>query len=240
MVTHHVQHSDVGKRRFTSIRTALKCYRQVFSTNYDLLVYWAMMSFGEGETCDDFVDYFFGEPFDAARIGSHWPGQRTAVYYLHGALHLYRNLYGQTIKRARGEQGLLENFFPKDDMRNVPQFVSEGSAEDKRLAIASSDYLSFAQSKLSGCTGSLVIFGHALAQNTDQHLVDAIRNSQVKRIAISMMKEENADGIIKRKADLRKRFGSTKEVLFFDASSHSLGDPQLSVDEDETISSLPD
>src|SRR6185437_7638704 len=76
-----------------AIREELLTYDYVYSTNYDLLLYWSVMTDnGEG-----FKDYFWGPRFDIANVEI-W-NKVTKVLFLHGGLHLYRALSGQTIKR---------------------------------------------------------------------------------------------------------------------------------------------
>jgi hypothetical protein len=51
----HVPWEDVIDQTLPQIRAELRQYRRVFSTNYDLLVYWAMMCEGDP---NDFRDFF--------------------------------------------------------------------------------------------------------------------------------------------------------------------------------------
>jgi hypothetical protein len=93
--------------RLETISAALRQYAAVFTTNYDLLVYWAMMIDGAGT---GFGDLFWNsshtfDPFDT-EVRDH----KTIVYWLHGGLHLFTNTWGQAEKRAGGALNLLEAF----------------------------------------------------------------------------------------------------------------------------------
>lgn len=71
------------------VRNALLDYDYVYSTNYDLLVYWAIMARPRGE---GFKDYFWTEEFN---IGdTEITDKVTKVLYLHGGIHLYRTSSG--------------------------------------------------------------------------------------------------------------------------------------------------
>src|SRR5262249_62242669 len=98
----------------------------------------------------------------------------TKVIFLHGALHLYKNRAGRTFKKLAGDDGNLLDLF---DVRGdaIPLFISEGRSRDKLSAITRNDYLSFAYERFSKHRGSLVVFGHSLTPEFDQHLLDAMR-----------------------------------------------------------------
>ena len=93
----------------------------------------------------------------------------TKVLLLHGALHLYKSQDGRTFKKLSGEDGnLLDLFDVQGDA--IPLFISEGTSRDKLSAIIRNDYLSFAYERFSKHRGSLVVFGHSLSPEFDQHL----------------------------------------------------------------------
>lgn len=82
------------------IRVELRRYKWVFSTNYDLIVYWSMMLDPDGE---GFVDFFWTS--DGAFNPTNtevWASRSdwTRVLYLHGALHLERDAWGATRRRT--------------------------------------------------------------------------------------------------------------------------------------------
>ena len=99
---HHVEWSLVEAEVRHRIQEALLQYDFVYSTNYDLLIYWAVMADGEGE---GFRDYFWSEwegfrtAFDRGNIKPY--EDDTMVLYLHGGLHLCRSSSGKVLKRAR-------------------------------------------------------------------------------------------------------------------------------------------
>src|SRR5712692_9084831 len=168
----HVRWSTIPKATRVAIRRALLPHRIVFSTNYDLLLYWAVMA----EPEDDFVDYFWGENcvFDLADTEV-W-NKRTRVLFLHGALHIYRLPDGRTVKRVAGDAGsnLLAAFSEPYEGSDVPLFIAEGSSGEKLQAIHQSEYLAFCYSRLVSHRGSMVVFGHSLGES-DAHIVEAMQ-----------------------------------------------------------------
>jgi hypothetical protein len=103
----------------------------VFTTSYDLIIYWSM-GYGEhaGTAYGPLKDLFWGgagrcefDPDDTdLRPGS------TPVYFLHGAMHLVVEGSGVTRKLKRGLWTVLEQFgMPiPGDPRARPLLVSEG------------------------------------------------------------------------------------------------------------------
>lgn len=201
------------------IHSELLRYNWVFSTNYDLLLYWAIML-----DQADFRDYFWSNPFDLADTEV-W-GKATRVLYLHGALHLEMRTDGATYKRTTELGDLLSTF--GGSPTSFPLFVSEGRWQDKMRAIRASDYLSFAYSKLVEHEGPLVVFGHALSEAEDGHVARAIANSKSDPIAVSVFTTDG-DAVLARKAALRQRLPG-KNLVFFRSATHPLGDPSLLVD----------
>jgi len=90
------------------LRATLRDYECVFTTSYDLLLYWCA---GYGASFDGFTDFFFCNErleFDPAKITVD-PGV-TRLLYLHGALHLLIDTDGVICKRRSRGASLLAQF----------------------------------------------------------------------------------------------------------------------------------
>ncbi|MGH8334172.1 MAG: DUF4917 family protein, partial [Pseudomonas sp.] len=156
----HIPWRLVVPSTLATINQELARYRTVFTTNYDLLNYWAVQHQPEAIT-----DLFQGaEPaFDLSDTTT----DRTRLLYLHGGLHLVRNQDGTARKLMSTEGTLLGNFAINNTIKtldDVPLFVNEGPSADKLKTIRSSDYLSFCYEQLLGHGQALCIFGHALGE----------------------------------------------------------------------------
>jgi Domain of unknown function (DUF4917) len=218
----HVPWANIPENTRVAIRSELINYRIVYSTNYDLLVYWAMMQNIEG-----FKDLFWGDYFDITNTDV-WD-KSTLVLYLHGGLHLYRTVSGKTRKRhAEDGANLLDLFaMPFDDAEEAtPLFVSEGSAQEKLTSIHRSDYLAFAYARLGRHEGPLCIFGHSL-DDLDNHIVEALKQAKVNDIAISVH-PGSPDAVIAAQANAAKKL-SEANLFFYDASTHPLGASGLQI-----------
>ena len=215
----HIPWRLIASTTLEHLNTELQRYTSVYSSNYDLLGYWAVM-----HQPDAFDDLFNADAtFDvhATRTAA------TRVLYLHGGMQLVKNLDGSVRKLASSESSLLGSF-AINALDDVPLFVSEGSCAEKMQIVRSSDYLSFCHAQLAQHSGALCIFGHALGKQ-DAHLVAAIRQARPARIAISIPPRSPAF-IESQKRRYQQLFdGLPTELSFFNAQSHPLGQPNLLV-----------
>jgi hypothetical protein len=220
--------SEVPGAVRAAIRDEITKYEWVFTTSYDLLLYWAM---GHGGRYMPFKDHFrFGGrcEFDPARADV-YEGE-IPVYYLHGALHLIVGGSGATWKLKMTSLHTLLDQFGRPiagDPQVRPLLVTEGSAREKLQAIESNAYLSHALEVLTELDLPLVVFGSSLSAQ-DQHLVDAISQSPTRPVAISMLKGRKTE-LLAKQSDIYQRLG-VDDVFFFDASTHPLGSADLVVD----------
>ena len=216
----HLPWDGLSKDIKTSIRTELRRYSFVFTTNYDLLMYWCIMA-GDGKRL--FKDYFWkNNIFDASNVKV--LNSPTMIVYLHGALHLYRTLEGRTSKEVGDVSGGLLDRFAVDTNR-TPLFISEGTVSRKMQAIAQSDYLAFGLQTLSEFDGPLVVFGQSLRR--DKHIVAAISKSHNFNLAYSIYPRKPSE-IIREKSRILGLFPKAS-IYFFDARTHPLGASSLKI-----------
>ncbi|MBV4475069.1 DUF4917 family protein [Pseudomonas botevensis] len=220
----HIPWRLIAASTLATLNEELARYRTVFTTNYDLLNYWAVQHNGNA------VDDLFNGPdasFDLCESAS----EKTRLLYLHGGLHLVRNQDGTARKLTSTEGTLLGNFAINNTLKtldDVPLLVNEGPSADKLKTIRSSDYLSFCHDQLLSHGDNLCIFGHALGEQ-DSHIVRALRLAKPKAVAISIY-PRSAAFIQHQKRYYTKLFdGTGVELRFFDSKSHALGRPMLSV-----------
>jgi hypothetical protein len=225
----HVPFKQVSKQLKAHLEQAIAAYSDVYSTNYDLVLYWSMMN-----NPARFKDFMWGEAqgersnlFDIS--DTEVRNQNTAttnVLFLHGALHLYKYSGGRTFKKTWGVDGnLLDQFDVQPD--DIPLFISEGTSRDKLSAILRNDYLSFAYERFSKHPGCLVVFGHSLTPEYDQHLLDALRRRQCASsdgvVAVSVPPDRDSLDVISLKNRLMKDLPGY-QVRFFNSRTHPLGE----------------
>lgn len=220
----HIRHED-AKRHFAPMFQFMKGFDAIFSLNYDLLVYWAMMA-SRDELGNWFKDCFqrhgvFSENWETLRQPYRADGA-TLVFYPHGSLLTARRddyTEGKLTLPHKGEATLLGRILELWETGSVsPLFVSEGTAERKRKSIANSNYLSRVFREVLPNSGeSLVIYGWAISEQ-DEHILAQLRRpgSTLRRVAISVYGGCQASA--QRAEDALMAVG-VKEVLFFDAES---------------------
>ncbi len=205
----------------------------IYTLNYDLLLYWAMLHEFEEEDfrleCDDGFRNPEDEP-DAEYVS--WDGENSisqTVHYLHGALHLFDNgheLQKLCWKRSGGDP-LIDQIRKALDDNKFPLYVSEGNSLSKYTRIRHTDYLHKAlRSFRANCkiqNACLFIFGHSLAEN-DSHILKQIKKGKIKSIYISLYGDQNSDSnkqIVRRAEKIvsSRRANAALELTFFSAES---------------------
>jgi Domain of unknown function (DUF4917) len=157
---------------------------EIFSTNYDLLLYWVLMR-------GDFpkaVDGFGRELCNPVEVGQRredpdwsellWGPNRANqnVHYLHGTLPLF-DVGAEIVKETYSEEGyLLENVGARLDAGQYPLFVTAGNGSEKLTLIRHNRYLANCYDRLCEVDGSLVTFGFGFGQS-DEHIIDAINKA---------------------------------------------------------------
>lgn len=211
------------------IKDYLDTLGKVFSTNYDILLYWVLMrhmkdnffscndGFGRDKLDED-GKITAQEKRPELYWGKNKEGQN--VFYLHGALPLFNN--GAWITKATydGKKVILENIKERINKGGYPIFVAGGDSEDKLYQILHNPYLSFCYDKLSTIDGSLVTFGFNFGEN-DQHIIDAINeaskalmSTRLSSIYIGVYSEEDRAHI----ETIKHKF-KFQDVNMFDAST---------------------
>jgi hypothetical protein len=189
----HLEHSGViATYRKDRALEFLKIFHNVFTTNYDLLTYWVVMSSGQEPIFQD----GFRSPEDDDEpyvIFKDRLGDSRGLYYLHGALHLYLN-GGELRKHTWCRTGtkLTEQIRSGLSQGQHPLFVAEGSSDKKLAQIQRHGYLWYSLSKLSNINSPLVIYGHSLSEH-DKHLIKALTdNLKLGNIFIGLFGEEKS------------------------------------------------
>jgi hypothetical protein len=242
---HPARPNDISDERYFACRTFLANFvgenagGKIYTMNYDLLLYWALMH--EEEDPEEFIalnhdDGFRKdqEDYDAPYV--EWQGEGAAhgqnIHYLHGALHLFDA--GHQLQKytwVNTGKALVDqaNEALKKDM--FPVFVAEGDSKSKLTKIQHSAYLhhnfkSFAgvcQTKSNGGT-ALFVFGHSFAKN-DAHVLDQIGRGKIAHLFVSLYGDPssksnlNIRAGVDRIAALRPKALPALKISFFNAAS---------------------
>lgn len=222
----HISWSDFTRNRFDKIARVIQNHDAVFTTNYDLCMYWARVDATDRIKKRTVIDFFWnaGNTFDPENVDV-W--QRTAMYHLHGAIHLWQDDQGNNGKWTSANGGdllsLAGNYPPGSS--KWPLFVSEGSSKAKLQTIGRSPYLNFCLDSLRADPENVVVFGHSLGEQ-DKHIVAALIEGAPREVAVSIYPRSTDQWIIQEKARITELLGENKP-RFFDSTTHPLGDPSL-------------
>lgn len=212
--THPSRPSDVTTEQFTTARTFLARFRQIFTLNYDLLLYWARNQ-------NDLPPPGFNSD-DGFRAGRRWTPEEANqdVFFLHGGLHLYDT--GFEIKKLayKGSgESIIDQVRDNLAMGQFPLFVSEPTADKKKARIEHNPYLSYGYRNLANLDSALVVYGHSVHEN-DKHIFDQIKRSAVSRVYVSLFGDENSPANARTKANAQAYLARNGRVIeFFAAES---------------------
>lgn len=202
-------------------RNFLENFDFLFTTNYDLLLYWLLQ-----KNPNKFKDGFRKGTDDYLV----WDGSREQNYYfLHGGLHIFERMTVNNerviLKIKSKKSGGDSNDAGKTMIQIVrdhlacglnPCVVFDGESINKKMSINSNDYLKNAINKFKETQGSLYVFGSRLNPEVDQHIVDAVCDGAFDEIYISLyiQTDEEVD-------KYRYRLGraNNKEIKFFRSDS---------------------
>ncbi|HWW12332.1 MAG TPA: DUF4917 family protein [Brevundimonas sp.] len=167
----------------------------VYTTNYDLLLYWSAM---QSEVDDIRLNHNDGfgkddQDYDASYVM--WHGETKAhgqrVHYLHGALHLF-DAGHQLQKYTWVNTGvpLVEQAREALSKDEFPLFVAEADSNQKMARIQHSAYLhhsykSYIATIGNGKNTALFVFGHSFDAN-DDHILERIGRSQLGQMYVSL------------------------------------------------------
>lgn len=157
----------------------------IFSTNYDVLLYWVLMRSGL-DNSDGFGKDRLDDPEDKETEVEYseelfWGRNKSSqcVFYLHGTLPIFDTGI-EIIKEQYDGNYLLENIETRLNSGQYPIFVAAGNGEEKLNHIMHNRYLSHCYDALSNTEGSLVTFGFNFGEY-DLHIIDAINKSYERK-----------------------------------------------------------
>ncbi len=208
----------------------------VFTLNYDLLLYWALMHgdnpFDRGVVELKKNDSFGNDEDDPEADYVVWQGETAAhsanVHFLHGALHLFDS--GAELQKytwVRKGNPLVEQARTAIEENKFPLFVAEGSSIQKKNKIRHNAYLyqcfKVLTSNAETGTHCFFLFGHSLAEN-DSHILNRLGRGRFKKLYVGIFGNaetpENQKVIARsNKIAAQRNYKYPLEVSFFDSST---------------------
>lgn len=199
---------------------------KIFSTNYDLLLYWVLMRNEIPNAIDGFgrdvIDQGHPVPEDQVEFSElRWGNNREKqnIYYVHGALQLFDDGI-EIIKEEYDGKYILDNIKSRMEKGQYPIFVTAGNGEEKLNHILHNHYLSDCYDKLCQIKGSLITFGFNFGEY-DEHIIKAINEAssqgiedQLRSIYIGVFSKSDEEHIesIKHKFKCKVNLFDSKSV----------------------------
>jgi hypothetical protein len=224
----HPIYSKIDKKQLQRLSIQLNNFGDIFTLNYDLFLYHIIMQIkDESERRNreaPYSDYFWGkydeQPEQFKQFMNYDEYLRNHVYYLHGALFLFK-IPPDILKLRRGgaPEELIEMIGEVITRGIMPLFVSEGKYKEKLEAIKRSNYLNFCYEALGQSEKPLVIFGSSLSSQ-DVHIADAINYKKNKReLAISIHTDNKSKNGLEEEINRLKRKFKSHKIYFFDSKT---------------------
>jgi len=217
--THPMHREDL---EYESSSAFLGHFQEVFTLNYDLLLYWVNLE--KGLLNDGFG---LGGVIDSGRFrGPFKPDAHCHIYNLHGGLHLFQTRTGEVFKALHTGDGVVATITHSIAVKKrLPLYVAEGTSKAKVRKINSNSYLRHCIDKLRENSASIFIFGHSADPN-DAHIYHAIFGSKAKHVYFGIF-QPNADKIKAVDAELakyKKLGGDDVPYSFFDSETSHVWD----------------
>ncbi|HCC3215035.1 TPA: DUF4917 family protein, partial [Legionella pneumophila] len=188
--------SDISPGTFIACLKILSNFNKIFTTNYDLLLYWIIMN-----RTNQHLDLFNLHDFDFSSLPHDdgftrdmntndfpkWNNNLSRgpqdVFYLHGSLFIINAIENFIKINNDSKDGrILEQIdkWLKDDQQ--PLIVLEGNYKDKAKKIYRHSYLRCCLNALSTLKGDLFLIGFSINDETDKHIIESIQESVIERV----------------------------------------------------------
>lgn len=221
----HIQYYEISSSSRDQIKSLFDKATNIFTTNYDLISYWALLDINSSKKSPVYGDIFIADYehtigksdlIFSEKKSAHKSSKK--LYFLHGGLHIYQE-NGVVKKLKRYKHGILDQIERNFENGLAPLFVSEGDWILKMQAIESNPYLRYCYSQFENIKGNLTIYGQSLDSGTDQHIIDAIKRSRITNISYGIYKNDKTVPQIElEKARIKECFDGIT-VQFFDSDS---------------------
>jgi hypothetical protein len=223
---HPARPQDIAADRYQACRKFLDNFECIYTLNYDLLLYWALMQ-DELPPMEFFeVEDGFRKPEEPNADYVAWDSGSShtqTVYYMHGALHIFDA--GSELQKytwCNTQIALIDQIKAALDRNDFPLFVAEDTHTAKLERIMHHAYLGKAKSSFEKIGNDLFVFGFAFGQS-DDHILQLMGDNKVKQMFVSLYGDPDSEGnkrIIQRAESIKARRNKYKlDVKYFKAET---------------------
>lgn len=244
---HPESYSTTCRQALASAGAFFRRFSSISTTNYDLLLHWALMETRQASSLIDHFDDGFRADLNANHVLNNWLAfddqaitSTAVVRYLHGALHLsFANSYTVRYENLPEEKTVVQLAELNAASGRRPLIVSGGTSRAKAQAIEQKAYLRWAHESFGQISGALFVHGFGFNE-TDRHIIDAIGgNLGLSHLYVGVYSralESERDTVIQAVAQLRNQRASTAQplsVTLYQSETAPIWDPGLPVAEAE-------
>lgn len=198
--------SSIKTETYISCLRLLSKFNKIFTTNYDLLLYWIIM-----EQKSALSNVFELEDFDISSLPSDdgfgrgkstnglllWKPQHNnreqQIFYLHGSLFIIEVEDFHLKIEGNNEGYILDQLESSLISGQQPLIILEGSSAHKADKIGGHSYLRYCLDALKNLKGDLFLLGFSINDKADKHIIERIQESAVERIYIGFYENLNED-----------------------------------------------
>ncbi len=205
LVNNHIPRcDDVDAAKLTACKHWFDLFNHVFTTNFDLLLYWVSAKTSLNLGYNNQLKDGFGTDEHQAGLITH-PSTNTGrqnLFYMHGAMHLFKKKAATEKLHYNNGGAIRDQIDDRINESRFPLIVIGGSSAQKMSAIGSSPYLSHCYRKFCKAATHLVTFGIQFS-DPDRHILDRIRQSRtLTRVFIGVFQESDLPEASRVKAHL--------------------------------------
>lgn len=206
---------------------------KIFSTNYDLLMYWVLMRNSSKISIDGFGRELLNPEEVKKGEQAEWSDliwgenkNKQNIFYLHGTLPIFDTGTEIVKEEYNSRYYLLEKISERMAEKSYPIFVTAGNSEEKLKQISHNKYLAYCYDNLCNIEGSLIVFGFNFGEY-DTHIIDAINKASnqgmpsakcLRSVYIGVYSDESLEYLesIKNKFRCKVNFFNARTVTIWD------------------------
>jgi hypothetical protein len=197
----------------------LRSFTNVYTTNYDLFLYWVINS-------QNLTSHFSDGFTTHGGMGLHWNpdinGQN--LFFLHGGLHIYTDMNKEICKITSSSiNSIILQLNQNLLASNYPLVILEGSSLQKKQAIKRNKYLSYCYRSLASLTGKLLVYG--MSFQFDDHILRKIFESNLSTIYFCLYgnsSQKQASAVQIQQAIRNLNMPINANVVFIDSSAFTI------------------
>ncbi|MGO2128275.1 MAG: DUF4917 family protein [Pseudoalteromonas prydzensis] len=198
-------------KRITNCRLFLSGFKNVFSLNYDLLLYWVRCHQNNNLGRDSFTRLSNNLVFN--------PIPSANYFFPHGSLFIYRD----GIRAIKSESSYVYPILARleDNIREgrFPMCITEGTGRQKYEEIKKNHYLLYSYNRIKSSRGTIFTFGCSFLDGKDSHIIEAMCSSSATTIIVGEFRPDTASRyrLMHEFARVQAELGTKKEVIIADS-----------------------